>query len=164
MTTNQIKKELARKTGLNTSQIRIKTTGNYETAYNIKLLSMSYDINKLERIAREMLESIDRDERTGEILAGGNYYVFVEYDRAAIDAAYNANNKILEKFEEKAKTTPAGCLTELFNNLFIMKKSDGELAIHDEENRKTRYISPSYLGVTLLNMGKWDQVTQLILN
>ena len=164
MTTNQIKKELARRAGLSTSQIRIKTTGNYETAYNIKLCSMSYNINELERIAREMLESIDRDERTGEILSGGNSYVFVEYDRAAIDAAYSQNDKILEKFEEKAKTTPAGCLTELFDNLLIMKKSDGELSIYDEENRKTRHISPSYLGITLLNMGKWQQVTKLILN
>ena len=164
MTTNQIKKELARRTGLNTSQIKIKTTGNYETVYNIKLCNMSYNIDELERVAREMLESIDRDERTGEILAGGNTYVFVEYDSAAYEAAYNVNDKILEKFEEKAKNTPAGCLTELFDNLLIMKKSWGELAIHDEENRKTRYISPQHLGVTLLKMGKWQQVSQLILN
>lgn len=164
MTTQQIKKELARLSGLNTSQLRIKTTGNYSTAYHIKLKNMSYDKNKLERIARDLLEDFDIDARSGEILAGGNTFVFVDYDQIAIDAANNQNEKLLRLYNEKEKTTPAGCLVEFIPNLFMKNNIDGTVYIFDDDKKITRNVSPCYIAYTLLNMGRWQEVSQKLLD
>lgn len=57
--------------------IRHKWCG-YSESYRVEIKTEAIDREKVRRICNNF-ESIDRDERTGEILAGGNTYVWVDY-------------------------------------------------------------------------------------
>lgn len=75
--------------GIDTKAISVKQSrGGYSDAVNITINDPNVDIDKVRKIA-EKHEDYERDERTGEILSGGNTYVFVEYD----DSAFNEVSK-----------------------------------------------------------------------
>ena len=74
-----IKKEIVSKTTLRASDISATTSyGGYSSSIRIKVKKL-YPLSKIEEIANKY-QKIDRDERSGEILSGGNSFVFVEYD------------------------------------------------------------------------------------
>ena len=50
----------------------------YSESYDIEILDKNIDIEKVKEIAYKY-KDFDRDEATGEILMGGNTYVFVQY-------------------------------------------------------------------------------------
>lgn len=63
--------------GINRRSYSIKSS--YGNAISITLKSIEVNLHTVERLVKEY-QSIDRDERTGEILQGGNTYIFVSYD------------------------------------------------------------------------------------
>lgn len=65
--------------------VRVSDAG-YETAVRVSIKDINVDRNVVERIAMRYRE-VDRDERSGEILAGGNTFVFVDYDYDVIRSA-----------------------------------------------------------------------------
>ena len=78
LTGAQIKKKL-KDYGINTDGLSVsKGRGGYETAWHIKGSGIKTDLKGVERITKSKLEDISRDERSGEILAGGNTFVFVD--------------------------------------------------------------------------------------
>lgn len=78
LTGAQIKKKL-KDYGINTDGLSVsKGRGGYETAWYIKGSGIKTDLKGVERITKSKLEDISRDERSGEILLGGNTYVFVD--------------------------------------------------------------------------------------
>lgn len=76
---NRAMKEALKKAGIDTRfiSIRHKWCG-YSESYHVEILSADIDREKVRRICNNF-EEIDRDERTGEILAGGNTYIWVDY-------------------------------------------------------------------------------------
>lgn len=73
----QIKKKL-KDYGINTDGLSIsKGRGGYETAWHISGSSIKTDLKAVEDIVKTKIGHVDYDERSGEILAGGNTYVFV---------------------------------------------------------------------------------------
>lgn len=58
--------------------VAIKYSG-YSSSIRVTIKDREIDKAEIERIARKYRD-VDYDEATGEILAGGNTYVFVKYD------------------------------------------------------------------------------------
>lgn len=58
----------------------------YDTAVNIKIKNPRIRVSEVEKIARRF-EKVDHDERTYEILAGANTYIFVDYECGVIEEA-----------------------------------------------------------------------------
>ena len=75
--------------------VRVSDAG-YETAVRVKIKDINVDRDVVERIAKQYRE-VDRDERSGEILAGGNTFVFVDYD---YDVLKSATEKYMEQAQE----------------------------------------------------------------
>ena len=69
-----LKKEILQATGLKSKDISVR----YDGSYHVKLKTV-YPISIVEEIAKTK-ESYQRDEKTFEILCGGNTFVFVDYD------------------------------------------------------------------------------------
>lgn len=75
---NEIKKYLTEKLKCDKKLISIKHQwAGYSEAYWIKI-DKSLDLDEAQRLVNKYQE-YERDERTGEILEGGNTYLFVNY-------------------------------------------------------------------------------------
>ena len=109
ITGSQIKKKL-KDYGINTEGLSVsKSRGGYSDAWHISGSGIKTDLPSVEKIVKEKLEHIDRDERTYEILAGGNTYVFVR-DEDRNSYKINPQNYITlkNKIEELEKALNGG--------------------------------------------------------
>ena len=75
--------------------VRVSDAG-YSTSVRVNIKDISIDRDVVEKIAYRH-KDISYDERSGEILSGGNTYVFVEYD---YDMIRNATNQYIEQAQE----------------------------------------------------------------
>lgn len=66
--------------------ISVRSCG-YSDSVKIEIKDMTVRIDDVKRVAFQY-QSIGRDERTGEILEGGNTYVFIQYSFDALQAAH----------------------------------------------------------------------------
>lgn len=74
---NTIKQKL-KSYGINTDGLKIRRKyGGYSDAWYVDGDSAKTDLGAVERILKDKLEYYQTDERTGEILSGGNTFVFV---------------------------------------------------------------------------------------
>nr|DAV45700.1 MAG TPA: Large polyvalent protein associated domain 29 [Caudoviricetes sp.] len=71
-----IRKEL-KEHGYNNRRVSVRFSG-YSAIY-VTIKELAINKKEIENIAMKY-ESYSRDERTGEILSGGNTFVFVDYD------------------------------------------------------------------------------------
>lgn len=100
-----IKAEL-KKAGYNTKDFRVSVKDSlYDTTIRIKIKSPYVNLHDVERLLKHR-ESYELDVASGEILQGGNTYVFIEYD-------YNAFDLIPHEYEERAEKI----LNDAENNL-----------------------------------------------
>lgn len=73
----EIKKKL-KEYGINTDGLKIrKDSGGLETAWYVEGSGTKTDLASVEKILTKKLGHIDYDEATGDILAGGNTFIFV---------------------------------------------------------------------------------------
>lgn len=130
--------------------VRVKDAG-YETAVRVTVKDISVDKAVVEKIAMRHRD-VSYDERSYEILAGGNTFVFVDYD---YDVLKNATEQYLEQAQAvidsvkeravgvDAATRPDGSrlvyfhhdTNSAYNTAEIFDK-DGK---HDYENRHSAY-------------------------
>lgn len=82
------------------SQISVRKRS--ASAYDVEIKSLDIDKDEIEKIVSKY-ENIRYDERTGEILSGGNTYVFVNYD-------YGMMNKERERLRKLEEETIQKCL------------------------------------------------------
>lgn len=86
-------RDALKKAGYKRNQVSVsKGRGGYEIVYHVTVKDLMVPIEKIEKIVKKF-QSVDWDERTGEILAGGNTMIFVEYDWKTV----SAEEKRLEK-------------------------------------------------------------------
>ena len=85
-----------KKLGYNSRQVSVRSGFcGYSEYTHVTIKDVKADIREIEKACKKF-QSIDFDSATGEILAGGNTYVHVQYDYDAIEKATDAN---IEKAE-----------------------------------------------------------------
>lgn len=90
----------------------VSVTSDYDSI-NVTVKSIEVDFKKVEKLANSY-ESFRTDERTGEILLGGNTYVNVKYSDTLKD---ELKNKYMSKAEEIANIKTSGNYSEcIFEN------------------------------------------------
>ena len=73
-------KDLLKQKGFDIKKISVREQqGGYSQAFWVTLKDKSIDKEEVRKVV-EPLQYYERDERTFEILAGGNTYIFVQYD------------------------------------------------------------------------------------
>lgn len=88
-----IRKELKKQLGVTSKQVSVRSRNSgYDEAIDVTIKDLKVNKMKVEAIANRY-EYIRRCEYSGEILSGGNTYVFVRLD---YDALYAAKEKLLE--------------------------------------------------------------------
>lgn len=81
-----IKKEL-KEAGYNTRDFSVTVRdAGYETSIRVYIKNAYVKKEEVEKLLRHW-ESIDRDERTYEILSGGNTFLFVQYEYGVLEDA-----------------------------------------------------------------------------
>lgn len=103
MNSQEMKKTL-KQHGIDSSKISIKRENcGYSESYHIKIKDITIDKNEVENILKKF-EYYTRDEKTCEILEGGNTYIFVEYDYNTLNEANNQyNNLIIDLINDELK-------------------------------------------------------------
>lgn len=91
-TNKEIKKEITaelKEAGYNSRKVSVSVKdAGWSTKVDITIKDPTVNAHEIEAIVNKR-ESIDRDERTGEILAGCNTYVFVAYKYGLFDELAN---------------------------------------------------------------------------
>lgn len=97
----------------------------YDTSIKIKISDPTINRKEIEKIAYKFQE-IDRDERTGEILSGCNYYVSVKYNDGIFD-------EVAREFETTAKGAmlEKGECVRIFDGLNLLN-IDGKMEISQQ--------------------------------
>lgn len=88
-------KSLLKKNGIETKKISVRSDWH---SINITLKDLSLPITKIEKIVKIEFEKIDRCHVSGEILAGGNTFVFVDFDSKVVHEA--VEQKVAEMISE----------------------------------------------------------------
>ena len=83
----------------------------YSSSIHVTIKDLNIDKKEIEAIAKKY-SAVDYDERTGEILAGGNTFVFVDYDWNLKYASQKGDKKMaavkekVNKYGVSATDTP----------------------------------------------------------
>lgn len=89
-----------KKLGYNSRQVSIRSGFcGYSDYTHVTIKDVKANIKEIEKACKKF-QSVDYDSATGEILAGGNTYIHVQYDYDAINKATDAN---IEKAESLVK-------------------------------------------------------------
>ena len=132
-----IKNELKKEGYAKGYTISVRDCG-YSTSVKIKITSPEINRIEIEKIANRFQE-IDRDERTGEILAGGNCYIFTEY-----------KDGIFEEVTKEWIATATGAImskdetTKIFDGLYLLNLEHCgrlELIQQNEKDHCRRYVA-----------------------
>ena len=166
MNSKEIKKHL-KENGIDTKNISVKGSNcGYSESYNITIKDIDIDIEKVRELVKTF-ESYERDERTGEILEGGNTYLFVNYDYNTLKLANEKYNNIIlniinSKLKEHCKqdidawNNGDGAL-RISNNIIIFR--DGNTyEVRENKSYKTLKTGIDYIAETLIKLGKLNEV------
>ena len=129
----EIKKTL-KANGYNTKDFSVSVRDSlYDTTIKVVVNSPTINRAEVEKILLPY-ESIDRDERTFEILSGANYYLFVTYK-------YNVFSEVASDYlgmaQELMKCTEE-CYT-IADGLYLINKGNQRILI--QQTPKTQHIS-----------------------
>lgn len=136
LTSKEIKKSIVN-LGYKASEISVRQqNGGYNETFYIKLKSPYIDINKVNKVVAKY-QSYEIDERTGEILAGGNTFIFVRYEdnifNEVIQKHLTNANELISKFNETTSVIR-------LNNNIITIKGNSCLLIQNTKECETKKI------------------------
>ncbi len=102
-TGNEIKKEIKTTLGYNTRDLSVRVD---HSSINISVKSCDVSVAKVTAIV-EKYRSVDRCQYTGEILSGGNTYVFVSYSHKMeiVEELFNKIMEITTKYRDTFDTS-----------------------------------------------------------
>ena len=95
----EIRKDLKAIMGVNSREVSVKSSVN---SISIHIKNLNIDIKTVETIANQY-EDIRRCEASGEILQGGNTFVFVEFDHDAVRQGGEGMAEIAESWYLEAR-------------------------------------------------------------
>ena len=171
MTSQEIKKALSKAVaGTKPADYKVShKSAGYSDVYYIRIKHAHINILEVEKIAKHLLEHIDRDERTGEILQGSNDYVFVSYDDQAKDQvceqfAANFKRAILKDWGETNGVSSCRPFGDAFYN--ISEDADIKIInIHGQGKKPS--LNYQYLDsctIHLLSCGYFNEMCEFIKN
>lgn len=74
------------KAGFGRAEVSVRSSsGSTSSSVRVSIRKARVPLERVEKIA-DQFEKVDRDQATGEILCGGNTYVFVDYQSGALAA------------------------------------------------------------------------------
>ena len=174
MSGNDLKKYL-KENGIDTSNISIKHSYcGYSESYDVTIKDENISRKEVDNLLKKF-EYYERDERTGEILEGGNTYILVDYD---YDLCKEVNDKynslILDKIDNElskrtnleqiqwtnGETNPVLNLSERI----ICYKNGKSTMIQNLDNYDCYQSGESYLAETMLKMGILKDVVKYLQN
>lgn len=117
----------------------------YDTSVKITVKNPLAKISEIEAIAKKF-EEIDQDERTMEILAGGNTYVHCQYEYGVVEAAAAALIPTAEMVLNNPKYDGRAIADNGIKRVHITKYSDCEwtLAEFSKEENNAYVYRPTY--------------------
>lgn len=124
-----IKNELKKEGYAKGYTISVRDCG-YSTSVKIKITNPEINRLEIEKIVNRFQE-IDRDERTGEILEGGNCYIFTEYkegifENGAREWTATAHGAMMSKDE----------VTKIFDGLYLLNlEHRGQLELSQQNSK-----------------------------
>ena len=131
-----------KKLKLSPSDVSVRTErGELEYVVYVSVKTMkAFLLKKNIEAISDSLKNIDRDERSGEILSGGNTFVFVDVD-------YKFSELLLSKLEKSIEDSnfPEDEDVLLFNgivNLVVNKRQELFVRFKSEEGKSTTLRSP----------------------
>lgn len=143
---NAIRKDL-KAAGITSKDVSVRVRDSlYDTAVRIKIKNPKIRRSEVEKIANRY-EEIDRDERTYEILAGCNTYVFVDYESGVIEEAAAELIPIAEmvlKNKEKYDGKKIADNGEKSVNINYCEKNEWILSEWEKEKTDVYTYRPTY--------------------
>lgn len=94
-----------------------KSRGGYETAYYVDIKKFTINKEDIETIVNKF-KSVRYDERSNEILAGGNTFIFVNYDSQMERKEFERIQKFYQEIKEKC-ILAEGSYVDIGKNLKI---------------------------------------------
>lgn len=88
--------------------------GGYERAFRVTIKDLKINDEEIKKIVKKY-QSVSYDERSGEILAGGNTYIFVEYDFDTRRREEQRLRPLVAKFVDQALTDKGRDVVKLKN-------------------------------------------------
>ena len=166
MNSKEIKKYL-KENGIDTENISVKgSTCGYSESYEITIKDININIEKVRELLKTF-ESYETDERTGEILEGGNTYIFVNYDYNTLKLANEKYNDIVldiinKKLKEHCKQdidawNNGDGVLKISNNIIIFR--DGNTyEVRESKSYKTLRTGIDYIAEKLIQLGELNEV------
>lgn len=166
MNSKEIKKYL-KENGIDTKNISVKGSNcGYSESYNITIKDITVDIEKVRELVKTF-ESYERDERTGEILEGGNTYIFINYDYNTLKLAnekyngvvLNVINKNLNKhcMQDIEAWNNGDGVVRLSDNIIIFRNGN-TYEVRESKSYKTLRVGIGYIAEALIQLGKLNEV------
>lgn len=127
--TKEIRTKLKKAHGITSRQVSVRT--RHGSSINVDINDPEVDIKEVENIAKGY-ENYQRCHVTGEILGGGNTFVFIDYTNKAKDAAYEAKKEFWDGIADVfVKLEPHS--GDRFDGILIMKESEvcGSISLPD---------------------------------
>lgn len=148
-----IRKLLTQELGLSSRDVSVKVSyGGTSSSVRVSIKTMEALVLKkdIEEIAKEK-ESYDTDEYSGEILGGGNTFIFTEIDWKFQDSLVT---KIQDEVKKEAKgDLKAGDQVTIFKTFTVANNNDKEYLVSKKGGGQvaTTY-HPSGIGSAVLNL------------
>lgn len=116
--------------GISPRAVRVSVRdAGYSTAIRARITSPEVSAETVRRILSKY-EEIDRDERTGEILMGGNMYIFVEYAEGVFDTVAQEWAATAHGLMNSTEET-----TRIFDGLYLINwERSGRLTIRQQNS------------------------------
>ena len=172
MSGNDLKKYL-KENGIDTSNISIKHSYcGYSESYDVTIKDENISRKEVDNLLKKF-EYYETDERTGEILEGGNTYILVDYD---YDLYKEVNDKynslIIDKIDNELARRSKFEQTQWINgeNNPVLKLSDRvicykngkSIMIQNLDNFDCYQSGESYLAETMLQMNILKDVVKYL--
>lgn len=133
-------KKVLRENNIDTKNISVRSKiVGYENSINITLKDLSLPKHLIQKILNKEFSSISYDERSGEILGGGNTFVFVDFDYNLLENAIEEKIPLATELVKELNSKDDYWCYELAknNNLTLCASKDIEsLYLKDKDNNR----------------------------
>ena len=145
--------------GITSKQVSVKSAYcGYSDKLSITIKDLTVNKETVEKVAKQF-EEYERDERSGEILEGGNTYVFIDFDYQTLrSAAEEMMPKAKEIFSTKSKLEPNECEAIRLDDEMVITYAPCVNSIRLTKYTKATDPNGSYINPeTLSNHAAWNE-------